>query len=319
MPPPPTDRLRFAHLSDMHLPIPGRPRPGDLLGKRLLGYISWARKRRHWHKQEVSETLIADMKGQGCEAALLSGDVVNISLDAEFASAEAFLNRTFEGLPLFFCPGNHDAYVGTAWELSLGRLGRFMAGIRIGDAARRPPSDAADFPYSVDLGPARLIAANSSPPTAPGLATGALGSAQIGRIEQELVAGAGRFRILMLHHPVTTGVVSRRKALDDRQALLAVLARTGAELVLHGHAHVASFAEVETPTGPAPAIGGGALSHPRGHGRMTPGRYNLFTLERSARGFRLELEVRQYAPGAGGVASVERRVYERPVTDRASA
>lgn len=309
-----SNSFRFAHLTDVHLPIPGRPALRDLLNKRLLGYLSWRRKRRRWHKAEISEVLIGDIKRQGCAAALLSGDLVNLALESEFVAAEAFLARAFDGLPLHLCPGNHDAYVSLPWAVGLGRLGRYMTGLRQGEAAPRAPRDAGDFPYALDIGPARLIAANSSPPTAPGLATGALGSSQLGRIERELEAAgrAGRFRILMLHHPASPGLVSRRKALDDRAALLAVIARVGVDLVLHGHAHIPHFEEVMTPTGSAPAIGGGSLSHPRGSSDKMPGRYNLLTLERRPDRFRLELEARQYDPSSGGVASVEQRVYERP-------
>jgi 3',5'-cyclic AMP phosphodiesterase CpdA len=305
-------RLKFAHLTDIHLPIPGPPSLEDLLNKRLLGYLSWTRKRQHWHKEEVTVALIDDMKREGCEAALLSGDVVNISLEAEFEAADAFLARAFEGLPLFLCPGNHDAYVRTPWATSLGRLERYMTGARREAPVLRPPKDFEDFPYAVDIGPARLVAANSSPPTAPGLATGALGAMQLARIESELreAGRLGRYRILMLHHPVTAGVVSRRKALDDRHELAAMLARTGVELVLHGHAHVAHFEQIATPSGPAPVLGGASLSHPRGGGDKTPGRYNLYTLERSGDVFRLALDIRQYDPTTGGVASVGSRVYE---------
>jgi 3',5'-cyclic AMP phosphodiesterase CpdA len=306
------DTLKFAHFTDVHLPIPGRPGFRALLNKRLLGYLSWTRKRQHWHKREVSDALVADMRRSGAEVALLSGDVVNIGLETEFEAAQSWLDQAFAGLPLMVAPGNHDAYVPAPWASTLGRLGEHMTGARPDDAVLRPPRDPADFPYVRDWGPAAVIVANSAPPTAPGLATGALGAGQVARIEAALKSARGRFRILLLHHPVSEGAVSRRKALDDRKALLNVFAGAGVDLILHGHAHVPSEAEVATPTGPAPAIGGGSFSHPRGAGDRKPGRYNLFTLERTKRGFLLSLEVRQYDPATGGVASVDARVYDRP-------
>lgn len=316
----PPARLRFAHLTDIHLPIPEAPSLLDLLGKRALGYLSWTAKRRHLHKSEVSDALAADIRAQGCEAALLTGDLVNIALEREFEAASAWLARAFDGLQLTFCPGNHDAYVRVPWAKSLGLLSRHMSGLRRGESDARAPSNTKDFPFTVDFGPARVVVANSAPPTAPGLATGALGSEQIARIEAELGAarGGGLFSILMLHHPIAD-VVSRRKALDDRAALAAALQRCGVDLVLHGHAHVAHFEQVATADGPAPAIGGGSFSYIEKHGEATPGRYNLFELERGADRWRLALEVRQYDPATGGVVSVDRRAYERPLRAAANA
>ena len=126
-------RLKFAHLTDIHLPIPGRPAPHDLMNKRVLGYLSWTRKRRHWHKMEVSDALVADMRRQGCDAAFLTGDVINIALKAEFDAARSWLDRSFPGLPLVLSPGNHDAYVRTPWESSLGTFGKYMIGSRADD------------------------------------------------------------------------------------------------------------------------------------------------------------------------------------------
>ncbi|MEQ1931301.1 MAG: metallophosphoesterase [Parvularculaceae bacterium] len=314
-------RLKFAHLTDIHLPIPGRPAPHDLMNKRVLGYLSWTRKRRHWHKMEVSDALVADMRRQGCDAAFLTGDVVNIALKAEFDAARSWLDRSFAGLPLVLSPGNHDAYVRTPWESSLGTFGKYMIGSRADDPAMRAPKGPDDFPFSVDFGPVRVTVANSSPPTAPALATGALGRAQIERIGREL-SRAGRedrFRILLVHHPIVEGIVSRRKALTDRAALAEAIAGAGVDLVLHGHAHVPHFEEIATPGGPAPVIGGGSLSHPRGGGDKTPGRYNLFTLERSGRDWRLSLDVRQFDPATSGVVSVDARFYDRKTSAAAPA
>jgi 3',5'-cyclic AMP phosphodiesterase CpdA len=312
-----TKPFTFAHFSDLHLPIATPPGLAELLGKRALGYLSWRRRRRRWHQPAVAEALIADMKAKGCAGALLSGDIVNISTEAEFLAAEQWLGARFTDLPLTITPGNHDAYVPAPWDRGLGRLGRYMIGAGGADLQPRPRAGPQDFPFRTDFGRPDLavIVANSAPPTAPGLATGSLGRTQIGRIEAELraAAAAGRFAILMLHHPVLPGVVSRRKALVDRDALLAAIARAGVDLVLHGHAHVAHFGAVDTPTGPAPVLGAGSVSHPRSGDGFDSGRYNLLTLARTQAGrWRLNLEVRRLAPETGGVVAVETRVFERP-------
>jgi 3',5'-cyclic AMP phosphodiesterase CpdA len=188
-----------------------------------------------------------------------------------------------------------------------------MSGVRDGRGPPGPARDAADFPFTRDIGPARLVVANSSPPTAPGLASGALGARQIEAIERDLNRAAEdqRFAILMLHHPINDGVVSRRKALDDRAALAAAIGRAGVDLVLHGHAHVAHFGAVATPHGAAPVIGGAAASHPRAGGKYAPGRYNHFRLQKTPEGVRrLDLAVREFDPRTGAAQTVMTRSFE---------
>jgi 3',5'-cyclic AMP phosphodiesterase CpdA len=304
--------LRFAHISDIHLPISRPPRIGEILNKRALGYLSWRTKRRYWHRPEVAEALIDDLKAQGATWVLLSGDLVNIALPAEFDDARAWLLRMFTGLTVAFAPGNHDAYVRASWTATIGKLSAMMAGVREGSPVARPPADFDDFPFvaaPAGLSDVAVVVANSSPPTAPGLASGALGAAQIERIESELgrLGRAGRFRILMLHHPVEEGVLPPRKSLRDSDALRAAIRRAGVELVLHGHAHLPHFGAVATPAGEAPVCGAGSGSHALAHGRYRLGRCNLFELERRGAGWELRLDVREYAPD--GIASVGRRVY----------
>jgi 3',5'-cyclic AMP phosphodiesterase CpdA len=66
---------------------------------------------------------------------------------------------------------------------------------------------------------------------------------------------AGRFRLLLIHHPPAPGAIDWRRALTDAHRLQAVLARRGAELVLHGHSHRWMSASVPGPAGAIPALG----------------------------------------------------------------
>jgi 3',5'-cyclic AMP phosphodiesterase CpdA len=63
------------------------------------------------------------------------------------------------------------------------------------------------------------------------------------------------FRVLLIHHPPVAGMVSRRKALTDAEAFGAVIKHCGAELILHGHSHRRSRAEMEGPAAPIPILG----------------------------------------------------------------
>src|SRR3954470_24176849 len=101
----------LAHLSDPHIgPMPAT-RLRELINKRGLGLINWYRKRHRHHRADVLEAIVADMKAQSPDHVAVTGDLVNISLDAEFAGAARWLDTL--GLPkgVTLVPGNHDAYI----------------------------------------------------------------------------------------------------------------------------------------------------------------------------------------------------------------
>jgi len=268
---PPTS-FRFAHLTDIHLPLREKPAPQALMNKRILGYLSWRRRRSQRHKQWASEALAADIRNQSCQTVLISGDLVNIALPSEFQDAKKWLKEHFAECQVIYTPGNHDTYINASWAETLGLLAPYMRGRRGDDDFEQPPNDFSDFPFcaTADATPTlAVIAANSSPTTAPGLASGSLGFDQRLRLKK-MLNGQGvekKFKILMLHHPITPGVVSRRKELTDRTALCEDLAETDVNLVLHGHAHIQHINSVKTSTGSAPVIGGASASHPMSHGK----------------------------------------------------
>lgn len=302
--------LRVAHLTDLHLPVPGRVRAAELWNKRALGLLSWRRKRWRRHKAWALEVLADDPRMHDCDMRVVTGDIVNIALPAEFEAAEAWLNARFDPAKTLYAPGNHDAYVPVDWEDGLGRLAAYMRGMRGSDPAQRPPTGPEDFPFVRVAGEVCFIVANSSPPTAPGLATGRLGKGQLDRLRRELETARARglCRVLAIHHPVERGIVSRRKGLDDGPALRALLAETGVELVVHGHAHKPSWGWLNTPDGPRPVAGGGSASHPAQRGAYRPARYNIFTIGRSNEGdWRIHAEVRELDPETRSMRTAEER------------
>jgi 3',5'-cyclic AMP phosphodiesterase CpdA len=144
-------------------------------------------------------------------------------------------------------------------------------------------------------GPAVFIGLSTARPSAPLLAVGRVGPAQLDRLAGILAETRrqGLFRIALIHHPPLTGAVRWRKRLADAPSLRAVLAREGVELVLHGHAHRASIGYLETSTGRAPVVGVSSASalSPEPDERA---RYHLFRLVREE-GWRLTLSVRAYS------------------------
>ncbi len=310
--------LKFGHLTDIHLPIREKPGLWALLNKRALGYLSWRRRRSGLHKQAASDVLAADLRARSCDAAIISGDIVNIALPSEFRDARRWMDDRFEGAPAIFAPGNHDTYVKTEWRDTLGLLAGYMTGARSARETEREATGFDDFPFLRQIPGEKDIAfvvANSAPPTAPGLASGRLGADQIERIGRLLKEAGeqGQFRVLVLHHPINDGVVSSRKGLDDRALLREMISKIGVDLVLHGHTHFPVFASVETPDGLAPVIGGGSASHSRARGKYRAARYNLFSLSRpDDGGWLLSLDIRELDPETNEVVTIETHSYVRP-------
>lgn len=231
--------LRFAHLSDLHLPHEPRLRLREHFSKRQLSVWSW-RRRRAVQSPVVLEALRAEMAAHRPDRIVVTGDITNFSLPGEFTDAARWL----EGLPapVSVVPGNHDALVPVPHAEGWGKLDRW--------------GGAGGWPYVHRHGPASFIGLKSALPTAPLLASGRLGREQCGRLARILAREreAGQHRVVMLHHPVADGVVRARKALRDRRELRAVLREQGASLVLHGHARNARLDALPGPSGPIPCL-----------------------------------------------------------------
>ena len=76
--------LTFAQLSDPHLSSPDGARWRELANKRLLGYLSWRRRRRAEHRGEVLEALQRDLHGTRPGHLVITGDLTQIALPDEF-------------------------------------------------------------------------------------------------------------------------------------------------------------------------------------------------------------------------------------------
>jgi 3',5'-cyclic AMP phosphodiesterase CpdA len=162
------------------------------------------------------------------------------------------------------------------------------------------------WPYVRLCGEVAFIGLKSAWPTVPLLASGRLGAPQLERLEMRLgeEGAAGRTRIVLLHHPVADGAVSRRKALADRDRLRAVLRRAGAELVLHGHARNARLESVSGPHGPIPVLcvpSSTALPNPHDEAA----RWHLVSLPGAGDSW-ARVHVRQWSPAAGSFVDAAR-------------
>jgi hypothetical protein len=102
--------FRVAHLSDLHA-TPARAAFAPLLGKRLLGWLSWQLRRRHAQQQRVLDALLADLAREAPEQIVVTGDLTNVAGEEEFPAARRWLERIGAPERVSLVPGNHDAYV----------------------------------------------------------------------------------------------------------------------------------------------------------------------------------------------------------------
>ncbi|MCK1737731.1 metallophosphoesterase [Bradyrhizobium sp. 138] len=276
----------LAHLSDPHLaPLP-KPRLRELAGKRVLGYVNWTRNRHKYQRREVLDALVADMKAQAPDHIAVTGDLVNLALEAEFAPARAWLDGVGPPDRVTAIPGNHDAYVRATSHRFGETFGPYLAG----------DDGSIGFPSVRRRGPLALISLSTAVPTLPLMATGTLGRDQLASLGTvlERLATEDVFRVLLVHHPLRSH--ARQKRMTDSAALLALLKRHGVELILHGHDHIHSTMWFDGPNGNIPALGVPSASA-LAHGRTPAAAYNLFTIEKDNAGWRCEQTVRSLGAG----------------------
>jgi 3',5'-cyclic AMP phosphodiesterase CpdA len=274
----------LAHLSDPHLPPLPAPRLADLVGKRALGYLNWTRNRQHYQRREVLDALVSDIQAQTPDHIAVTGDLVNLALEAEFAPALKWLESVGTPDRVTVVPGNHDSYVRATQH----RFAEVWADYLAGDEAT---DGGGAFPLLRRRGPLALIGVSSAVPTPPLMATGWLGRTQLDALERMLIrlSTEAAFRVLLIHHPLRSD--ARAKRLTDAPQLLALLRQHGVELILHGHDHVHSTIRVDGPQRSIPAIGVPSASA-LAHGRYPAAAYSLFAIERDGAVWRCEQVVR---------------------------
>jgi 3',5'-cyclic AMP phosphodiesterase CpdA len=275
----------LAHVSDPHLPPLPRPRPLELAGKRALGYLNWTRNRHRYHRRDVVDVLISDLQAQVPDHIAVTGDLVNLALEAEFAPALAWLESVGPPDRVTVVPGNHDAYVRATRNRFVETWQSYLAGDAAGDGASA-------FPTLRRRGPLALIGVSSAVPTPPLMATGRLGQGQMEALERLLarLASEPAFRILLIHHPLRSS--ARAKRLTDSPALLALLKQYGVDLVLHGHDHVHSTIWVEGPNGSSIPVIGVPSASALAHRHYPHAAYNLFSIAREGDRWRCQQTVR---------------------------
>jgi 3',5'-cyclic AMP phosphodiesterase CpdA len=290
--------FRLAHLSDPHLISSSGVRVRDLLNKRVYGYLSWHLRRHAEHRDEVLAALREDMQAAKPDHVVLTGDLTHLGLPGEFLEARELLRSLGPPSKVMVVPGNHDAYVATDWERTFHLWADYMASDADQDAPKAGKEDPRNaFPTLRVRGAIALIGVSTAYPTPPFLAIGSIGKVQLEKLENILAETRRRrlVRVVLIHHPPVPGAVRWRNRLTDQEAFRALLARHGAELILHGHTHRTCIGHLETPWGRVSAIGVPSASA-LGRTARRRARYHLFRLMRSAGALEMLFTVRVYSP-----------------------
>jgi 3',5'-cyclic AMP phosphodiesterase CpdA len=271
--------MRLAHCSDLHLLSLEGTRLLDFANKRWIGGLNLLTNRGRHHKTEIFEAMIEDLNAGTADHVVVTGDLTNLALPEEFRFARALFDTLALGPErVTVIPGNHDAYVAAGIEHFAAHFAPFMAS---------DPDwavEGAPWPVVRIRGPLAIVGVSTSHQTPWFTAYGRVGDAQLERLRAVLLDPRleGLCRVVLIHHPPAgPSAASVVRGLRDREAFGAILAETGAELVLHGHEH-------RDLAGALPGPGGAAIPV-RG---IQSGTYEAGNLARRARYRVFDVEAR---------------------------
>jgi 3',5'-cyclic AMP phosphodiesterase CpdA len=296
--------FRIAHVSDPHLgPLP-EPRFRELMSKRVLGYLNWRLHRGGAMRPAVLDGLVADLRAHTPDHVCVTGDIVNIALDAELEPARQWLAELGAPAQVSLVPGNHDAYVKGALKRASAVWGAHL----FGDGF-----DHVKFPYVRRRGPLAIVGASSAYATGPFMATGQMDASQA-LLLSEALQHAGReglFRVVMIHHPPTIGSAHWAGRLIGASRFRAAVREAGAELVLHGHTHQRSLDWIEGRDGAVPVLGVPSASASPGLGRVGA-TWNRLDIDGAPGRWTINLTERGYRAPSGAIETIDERVIGPP-------
>jgi len=290
-------RFRLAHLSDPHMAWRCRISLRDLVGKRILGYLGWRLRRGAEHREEILAALQKDLARIKPDHIAVTGDLTHLGLPQEFENARRWLRQFGAPTRVTVVPGNHDAYAEADWHRGFALWRDYMAS----DGFHSPERSAGGvenlFPVVRIRGWVILIGVCTAHPNPLHLATGSIGKFQLRRLESILKAAAARrlFRVILIHHPPLSDIVSHRKRLTDASALLRLIGRYGIEMILHGHSHKHTHTILKTASGTT-VVAGAPSASALGSTFERRARYAAYEIQPVYRGWELVTTERVYTP-----------------------
>ena len=266
--------ITLAHISDVHLaPLPP-VKWTELTNKRLTGYLNWRFRRQSTLAGDGLQNLVHHMREQNPDFTAVTGDLVNLGVEAEANTAYNWLQTVGQPDSVCVSPGNHDAYLKETLGYNAARWGEYMRGETL---------DTAQFPFVRRVGDLAIISCSSAVPSAPFFAIGRFEQDQADRLGRilKLMGEAGYFRVVLIHHPPNLEARHARLGLRGAKLFREQIAKHGAELILHGHTHKSTIYAVPGLTGDVPVVGVAAAGAAQSEdGGEDPARYNLFKIER---------------------------------------
>jgi len=289
------ETFTLAHLSDPHLADHHDIHPIDIFNKRLFGYLKWRLQRRSKHHADVLSDLIHDLRANQPDHIVVTGDLTHLGLRAEFLNAKELLKELGRPSQVTVIPGNHDAYVGSDWDRNLAHWVDYIASDELDITDDTIISSRTLFPSLRVRGPIALIGVSTAKPCSTFLAVGRIGKGQLQRFQKILIdtSQMDLFRVVLIHHPPISGVVSWRKRLTDASAFRTIIRDHGVDLILHGHAHRHSQGRMKACDGQVPVIGISSASATDENSKRQA-RYHLYRLLRTADGWEMHVCVRSY-------------------------
>lgn len=238
-----TRPFRIAHISDLHVLDLEGVHWKHFLNKRATGAMNLAGIRRNAHPVHVAETLARRLGEPDVDHVIITGDITNLALDAEFKRARQIVELIGPPSYVTIIPGNHDLY--TRGAMRHHRFEKWFAEYLVDEGDdHRSALTKGRMHYPFVRAPARhvrIYGLSSAIPTPPFLAYGHVGKPQLERL-RTLVAQEPpgvSVRIVLVHHNLhhRMGVAEYVASLVDRKSFSQVMHEIGASVVLHGHTH----------------------------------------------------------------------------------
>jgi 3',5'-cyclic AMP phosphodiesterase CpdA len=273
--------IRIAHVSDLHVLSPrGVEWRRALFNKRLTGYANLLLHRARVYRREYLVTVLTAAAGWA-DHVVVTGDVTNLSLEAEFEEARSLLEEVARKVEVTVVPGNHDVYLPSV-HAERRFAGHFGAFLRSDLPALARDLLAGPFPCVKLRGPVAIVALSSAVPRPPFVASGRVGTRQLAALAEVLAHPdvVRRAPVVLVHHPAVDRrlrLARLRDGLVDAEGLRAVLAPVARGLVLFGHLHLRGRWTLRTAAGilDVVAASGAALDHP--HPAVRAG-FNAYTI-----------------------------------------
>lgn len=276
--------FKLAHISDVHLsPLPD-PTFNELLGKRITGYINWKKNRNAALGVETLDAIMQNLHNMAPNHLMISGDIVNLSLDKEFNQAKHWLSQQGNASDISLTFGNHDAYVRGAFAKACKIFQPWIKGDEVQTASR-------PFPYMRVRDQVAIIAASSAIATPPFQASGYFDQVQAQQLGKYLCEARKRnlFRVVMIHHPPFHGATHWHKKLWGIDRFQSIIKQYGAELIVHGHTHLPTLNFIEGLNAQVAVVGVASASQAFG-GKKPAANYNIFNITQKQQKWSCQLE-----------------------------